>query len=280
MQNTIGFQTITTKMSRTQTSELVDANSIKFSDWSVQKLDALSAKRDAWEQGIFKKANEELYSLLGDALDLYYHSEAIIQSVEVKAHGKSYTSKLRAELSKRLKELGVKVQNNSTTLTMLVRYVFKSDRKRAHGYSQVLGAAIQDHIQPKDLSVYITNAGGVEQIKRRMVLSEEALAKREKVAIAKDTVKADLEHAQLNPIASAQVAVEGEYAVLLAKPRPDGFVDIIGVVPDVNEALLNALQLRMAKQRVAQGGIEPVGTVIDAFDVPEAANDTNIAVHA
>lgn len=280
MQNFITAVTTTSKLSRKESSELVTANSIAFADSTVQKLDALSAKRDAWEQEIFKKANEELYSLLADALDLYYHSEAIIQSLEIKAHGKSYTSKLRTELTARLKELGVKVQNNSTTLTMLVRYVFKSDRKRAHGYSQVLGAAIQDNVQPVDLAVYITNAGGVEQIKRRMVLSEEALAKRAKVAIAKDTVKADLEHAELNPIASAQVAVEGEYAVLLAKPRPDGFVDIIGVVPDVNDALLNALQLRMAKKRVELGGIEPVGTVIDAFDVPEAANDTKIAVHA
>ena len=215
MQNFITFETITTKMSRTQTSELVDANSIMFSDWTVQKLDALSAKRDAWEQGIFKKANEELYSLLADALDLYYHSEAIIQSVEVKAHGKSYTSKLRVELSKRLKELGVKVQNNSTTLTMLVRYVFKSDRKRAHGYSQVLGAAIQDNVQPGNLAIYITNAGGVEQIKRRMVLSEEALAKREQVANATNSVKASVQ-----PI---EVARRLRLTPLLRGVGPDAF---------------------------------------------------------
>lgn len=271
--------TATTGLTRQQVKDAVAAASLQFSDATVQKLDALSAKRDAWEQGAFKRANDELYGLLADTLELFQASEGFIDSTEVKAHGKEHMSKLRVELKARLEAVGVKVQKNSSTLTMLVRYVFKSDRKRAHGYSQVLGAAIQDGIKPADLANYIANAGGVEEIKRRMVLSADALAKREQVANATNSVKADVERAALNPIASAQLATEGEYAVLLAKPRADGFVDIIGVLPEVNEALFNALLLRMAKKRVADGVVESVGQMTDAFAVPDAANDAAMVMH-
>lgn len=271
--------TSTTGLTRAQIKKAVESASLKFSDDTVQKLDALSDKRDAWEQGAFKKANDELYGLLADTLELFQASEDAADNTKVKAHGKEYMSKLRAELTTRLVTLGVKVQKNSSTLTMLVRYVFKSDRKRAHGYSQVLGAAIQDGIKPTELANYIANAGGVEEIKRRMVLSADALAKRELVANATNSVKADVERAALNPIASVQLATEGEYAVLLAKPSADGFVNIIGVLPEVNEALFNALLLRMAKKRVADGVVESVGQMTDAFAVPDAANDLAMVNH-
>lgn len=271
--------TATAGLTREHIKKAVAAASLKFSDATVQKLDALSDKRDAWEQGAFKKANDELYGLLADTLELFQASEDTADNTEVKAHGKEYMSKLRAELTTRLGTLGVKVQKNSSTLTMLVRYVFKSDRKRAHGYSQVLGAAIQDGIKPSDLANYIANAGGVEEIKRRMVLSADALAKREQVANATNSVKAEVELAALNPIASVQLATEGEYAVLLAKPSADGFVNIIGVLPEVNEALFNALLLRMAKKRVADGVVESVGQMTDTFAVPDAANDSAMVNH-
>lgn len=271
--------TATAGLNREEIKKAVAAASLKFSDATVQKLDALSDKRDAWEQGAFKKANDELYGLLADTLELFQASEDTAENTKVKAHGKEYMSKLRVELTTRLGTLGVKVQKNSSTLTMLVRYVFKSDRKRAHGYSQVLGAAIQDGIKPADLANYIANAGGVEEIKRRMVLSADAIAKREQIANATNSVKADVELAALNPIASVQLATEGEYAVLLAKPSADGFVNIIGVLPEVNEALFNALLLRMAKKRVADGVVESVGQMTDAFAVPDAANDSAMVNH-
>lgn len=271
---------INLNQTRAQVAEAVAKSSTIFTETTVQKLDALSVKRDAWEKGAFKKANEELYVLLAETLDIYLESEGVTLATSVKAHGQRFNADLRKELTTRLKDMGVKVQSNSATLTMLVRYVFKSDRKRSQGYAQVLSAAVQDGIAPINLPKYIHDAGGIEQIKLRMVLSADALAKRDQVAKATNSVIADVERAALNPIASAQLAAEGEYAVLLAKPRADGFVDIIGVLPEVNEALFNALLLRMAKKRVADGVIESVGHMVDAFAVPDAANEAGMVMQA
>lgn len=267
-------------LSRTQVAEQVALVGLQFADMTVQSLNALSAKREAWEKGAFKKANDELYAILADTLGVYKASEDFANSTKTKAHGQKHMSALRKELSDRLKVMGVKVQQNSSTLTMLTRYVFKSDRVRAHGYARVLAAALQDNIEPAGLHNYIVNAGGVEEIKRRMVLSEAALEKRAQIESVKNSVKADVEYAALNPIASVQLAAEGEFAVLLGKPNGAGFVDIVGVLSQVEQALVNALLLRIAKKRVADGVIEPVGSMTDAFAVPAAANDAGLAKQA
>lgn len=278
--NAVTTAVATTGLTRQQVKDAVALAGTQFTESTVQQLNALSAKRDAWEKGAFKKANDELYALLADTLDAYLKGEATITGTKVKAHGKEYASALRKELKDRLTEIGVKVQKNSSTLTMLARYVFKSDRVRAHGYARVLSAAIQDGIAPADLPNYISNAGGIEEIKRRMVLSDAAKEKRQQIESANNCVKAEVEHAELNPIASVQIAAEGQYAVLLAKPNGEGFVDIIGVLSEVEQTLVNALLLRIAKKRVADGFAESVGQMTDAFAVQEAANDDGMAKQA
>lgn len=267
-------------LSRKQVAEQVALASIQFADATVQQLNALSEKRDAWENGSFKKANDELYILLADTLEVFLKSDAATANTEVKAHGQKHMSALRVELTARLTEMGVKVQKNSSTLTMLTRYVFKSDRVRAHGYARVLSAALQDNIAPANLPKYISDAGGVEEIKRRMVLSAAALEKRQQVAIATESVKAAVEQAELKPIASVQMAAEGQYAVLLGKPNGDGFVDIVGVLSEVEQTLLNALLLRIAKKRVADGVVEQIGEMHDSFAVVGAANDADLVKQA
>jgi hypothetical protein len=145
----------------------------------------------------------------------------------------------------------VKVQKNSNTLTMLARFVFCSDRKRAHGYAYVLMAAISHSVTAEGLPKFIIDAGGIEEIKRKMVKSEEAILRKAQVEQAKGKVDAEIELAKINPLAQVQIAgLTGDYAVLLVKPSVDGTVSVLGSLSDANEALVNALLVRMAKQRV------------------------------
>ncbi len=245
------MNTTITTITRKQAAEQASKATLTFVSTTVQQLDALSTKREKWENGAFKKANEGLYDLLADTLSLYLNN--CDKSVAGDTQGKKNVKGLREELAERLKDEGVKVQKNSATLGMLVRFVFKSDRKRAHGYAQVLSAALQDEIKPNELADYIRAAGGVEEIKRRMVLSEAAKAKREQIAENAETVRGNVDFCMQNPLAKVQLDAEGDFAVLLAKPTGDGFVNIVGVLPEVNDAFFNALLLRMAKKAVADG---------------------------
>ena len=236
----------------------------------VQQLDALSAKRDSWEQTDFKKANDGLYALLAECLGLYESQFVKVSNDERKA--------LRDELGVKFKAAGLKVQKNTTTLTMLVRYVFSSDRKRAHGYATVLVAAMAEKIAAADLPAFIAKAGGVEEIKREMVRSADALARKEQIKQAKSSVAAEIELAQIAPLGQVQIAgLTGKYVVLLAKPGVDGTATIVGSLSDVNDALVNALLERMAKHRVSVNA-ENMALAKEATDMlaGKASNDASV----
>jgi hypothetical protein len=173
----------------------------------------------------------------------------------------------------------VKVQKTSPTLTMFVRYVFGSDRKRAQGYAYVLKAAISNGIAAKDLADYIIAEGGIEEVKRKMVLKEETIARRAAVESAKVAVKAAAELASVTPLASVPLAgVSGTYAVLLAKPTPDGMVNIVSVLSDVKDTLIDALFAQMAKQRVEDDAAD--ATVVNEASDLLAGTSANAAVLA
>ena len=237
--------------SRQQAANISAAVTSDYVKSTVQQLDALADRREKWENGVFKKANEGLYALLADTLALYLNN--CDKSVAGNTQGKKNVKGLREELTERLSAIGIKVQKNSTTLGMLARFVFKSDRKRAKGYAYVLAAALQDEVMPNKLADYIKNAGGVEQIKRRMVVSDAAKEKREQIAVNAEAVRSNVDYFSLNPLAKVQLEAEGDVVVLLAKPTGDGFVNIVGKLEDVSETLMNALMLRIAKKAIAEG---------------------------
>ena len=219
------------------------AADVAFTNNTVQSLDGLLARRQQWEATDYKKANEGLYALLSDCL-------AVFNEKFMKADARGQKA-LRVYLTAKLKAGGVKVQKTSPTLTMFVRYVFGSDRKRAQGYAYVLKAAISNGIAAKDLADYIIAEGGIEEVKRKMVMKEETIARRAAVDAAKVSVKAAAELASVTPLATVPLAgVTGDYVVLLAQPTPDGMVNIISVLSDVKDTLVETLFAQMAKKKV------------------------------
>lgn len=92
----------------------------QFANSTVQQLDALFKTRENWEATDFKKANEGLYSLLSECQDVYV--SMFINATEDQRRA------VRSELTSRLSAAGVKVQKNTSSLMMLVRFVFNSAR--------------------------------------------------------------------------------------------------------------------------------------------------------
>ena len=210
----------------------------------VTQLDGLVAKRKQWEATDYKKANEGLYSLLASCLDVF-NSKFVEASDDNK-------KTLRTDLTARLQAEGVRVQRNTTTLTMFVRFVFGSDRKRAHGYTYVLKAAISHKVAAADLPSWVVEQGGIEEVRRAMVVSEKAKQRKAELTVAQTQVKASIEQASVTPFAKVPLSgVSGNYALLLAKPEPDGLVSIVGVLSDINEAFYNACIIKMARIKAA-----------------------------
>lgn len=219
-------------------------DTITFVESAVSSLDALVSRRKEWEATDYKKANETLYLLLADCLEIYL-------TRFLNEMSNSNQKALRTELTARLKEAGIKVQSNSQTLTMLVRFVFGSDRKRAHGYTYVLKAAIAMQVSPKDLPRFITAQGGVEEIKRVVAATEETLAKREQRLQALNSVKVNAENAETNPLTSAALSAAesyGQYAVLIAKPTECGLMNVVAVLRNAEASVIESLFKRIARE--------------------------------
>lgn len=219
----------------------VDAKKIGHS--IVQQLDVLCKRRQDWETTDYKKANEGLYGLLAECLEVF-------QERFMKADDEAKKA-LRTELKERLTADGIRVVSTSTTLTMLARFVFNSDRKRAQGYGYVLAAALSHDVKASDFTAWVSEQGGIEEIKRKMVSKPEAIAKKQAIEAATAIVKGNLELNTLQPLAHVSIeGLSGEYAVLLAKPNVNGGADVVGTLSEINDALISALILRMAKTEV------------------------------
>ena len=234
---------------------------LAYANVLISQLDGLVSKRKQWETTDYKKANEGLYSLLASCLEVFKSKFVDADDSDKKT--------LRSDLTARLTAEGVRVQRNTTTLTMFVRFVFGSDRKRAHGYTYVLKAAISYDVTAANLPSWIVEQGGIEEVRKRMIVSEEAQQR-----------KADLAEAQtpVAPLAKVSLSgVSGSYALLLARPEPDGLVSIVGVLSDINEAFYNACIIKMARIKAADNAqtlaLSKEGTDLLAS---KASNDTSI----
>lgn len=250
----------------------LSATNLAFANSIVQQLDVLSVRRKEWEATDYKKANDGLYALLADCLDVY-NARFVKGSLDDQ-------KALRRSLMERLQADNVRVVKTSTTLTMLARFVFNSDRKRAQGYGYVLAAAVSHGIEAAGFSAWVVGEGGIEEIKRKMVKKPEAIAKQQAVKAATVAVNGDLELNALQPLAHVGLnGLTGKYVVLLAKPNVNGGVDIVGSLSDINEALTNALIQRMAKAQVeAQAKENELSTQLQRENTDLlAANDQQLA---
>lgn len=255
-------------MSKQAKSSFPSVQNTAFANSIVQSLDALSIARENWEQTAFKKANEGLYDLLAQCLEVF-------ESKFVKGT-KDDQKALRKEVIARLKESKVKTQVNSTTLSLFVRFVFCSDRKRAHGYSYVLNAALSHEVNAQQLPKWIVAEGGIEEIKRKMVQSDEAKARQEKRKQAKETAEQQIVEAQVNPLAT--VAVEGfmpqQRNILLAVGDVNGNFNVTYVLTEVSDGLYSALLKQAAKQIVTEQEKDDAVTVeASSYKTINAAND-------
>ncbi|MBE0533317.1 MAG: hypothetical protein IH626_21050 [Rhodospirillales bacterium] len=132
--------TKTTKATETSTFQL-----------AAQKLDAMSKERQGWEIEEFARSNQRLYKILQGCYE-------ILLNLSGKA-------KQLALFDEHLTALGQKFQSTTPLATKIVRAVFATERRRAHTYSAVLRRAKKDRVDLSKLPDWISEMGGVEEIR-------------------------------------------------------------------------------------------------------------------
>lgn len=133
------------------------------------KLGDLETARINWEEGSYKKSNDELYSILDRCLVLF-------QQIKNMTDGKRKAIKA---IDGALVTRGMKVQKNTSLVTKIVRYVFGDCGKRAFAYARVILAADANKPENQSLHAYITTEGGIEEIRKKKDGEPTAIEKRE-----------------------------------------------------------------------------------------------------
>jgi hypothetical protein len=128
-------------------------NTIKAMTYIEDNVTELSDKRKSWEEGTYKKSNEDLFLLLGECLEFY---------TELKGD----TKKIKA-LNDYLRTHSISFSEGAGLETRIVRAVFNSNfQKLAYGYAKVIKIASAEKNLDETMVDFITNRGGVEALRR------------------------------------------------------------------------------------------------------------------
>jgi hypothetical protein len=138
----------------------------------------LSDKRKFWEEGTYKKSNEDLFLLLGECLEFY---------TELKGD----TKKIKA-LNDYLRPHSNSFSEGAGLETRIVRAVFgPSIKKRAYDYAKVIKIAAAEKKPDETMVDFITKRGGVEELRRTKKDGKSPSDLRhDNIAIAKKTLNA------------------------------------------------------------------------------------------
>lgn len=234
---------------------------------TIARLNELSAQRETWERDLFARSNKALYELLTECLKVY---------VSIKGTGAEGT--VLADMKTVLAQRGIVTKGSSPVLTVIVRYVFNNDRRRAHSYSRVLRIAVLEGVEPARFADWVAEQGGIEEVVRTKALSEGTLKKRATLADYAVQVKQLLLSQLEIPLATVPKtglmgnAVDtSEYTLLIGKTQANGETKVLSIVPNATESMINA-----AVQRIAQAlmnGVEQLNADNAKVSAELAAKD-------
>jgi hypothetical protein len=120
---------------------------------ALKECDELVRQANQFQEEFVVRGNQALYKLLSD-----------IYTFALKVQLSEYRHHIIVAMRSALKDRNIKVQENTSEMMIVVKYVVGADRKRAANYARVLEVATKENLAAKDLMDYIARRGGISQI--------------------------------------------------------------------------------------------------------------------
>jgi len=200
-------------------------------DQVLSEGDLLAQQQADFYENFIVKANDVLYGLLAD---LMRYSDQVLGSdskLEI-------LSKMRSTLSTKYK---IKVQKNTPELTIIVKYVVRTNRKNAHVYARVLDMAYRQDVMADELEDFIRQNGGIDRIRESNTNLEAVSKKKAKGEQELKFIKVLLDEKAATPITEFSIPQEwsskvhdsqgvSQFFYPICVRRMGGF-KVVGVVP-------------------------------------------------
>ena len=203
----------------------------------IAEADEVANAHEVFQEQYEMPANQMRNQLLSNIL-------AICLDIELSGEAARVVKEMRSKLKS---DYGIKTQANSRTSAIVVRYIVRSSRKTAHVYGRVIEVAIANNITPEQLPDFISDRGGIEEIRLSVASAEEKKANDDKWA-------------------NARYALSG----LLCKREPIG-----KVVMNTNTRLLTASDVEfnylICNKNLKTGEIDVLGAIYPSSDIETRA---------
>lgn len=120
----------------------------------ISQVEELATEHDLFNDQYIITGRRKLYELLSKIMGLAEQFEASPDRED-----------LFFNLRYKLKEANIKVQENTSDVALLVKYITRADRKTAHVYTRAIETAMACHFKSTELPEAITSAGGLEKLR-------------------------------------------------------------------------------------------------------------------
>ncbi len=134
----------------------------------ISQAEELATEHDLFNDKYIITGRQKLYELLSKIMGLAEQFEASPDRDD-----------LFFNLRYKLQEANIKVQENTSNVALLVKYITRADRKTAHVYSRAIETAMACHYKAAELPKVITSAGGLEKLRIAAVDDEKVIAQQQ-----------------------------------------------------------------------------------------------------
>lgn len=198
--------------------ELVNSSNLESAIGKA--LDRLIEERTEWESSELAKSNDRLYAVLKACYAL--HNTMVGSDTIAKA--------LRKGLANFIETKKYVFSDSTPLMTKIVKCVFGVDRRRVNAYSTALIAAKTKKVAVLELSKWLKQEGGVEEVRRATTAKPRNMKERVKEgsAVLSGDILASVQADKLSAQFSTEKLEEG--VVLLATREDDGSFAIRRVI--------------------------------------------------
>lgn len=179
----------------------MQSNQLAVNKSLISQAEELATEHDLFNDQYMITGRRKLYELLSKIMALSEQFEASPDKDD-----------LFYNLRHKLKEANIKVQENTSDVALLVKYITRADRKTTHVYTRAIEAAKAAHCKAVELPDLIVRKGGIEKLR----LNEEE----DPVAVAKQQL--DDERLEL----TREFLQSRAYVPFVRFPAPKQFDDI------------------------------------------------------
>jgi hypothetical protein len=185
-----------------------------------QVINRLINDREDWEKSELVRSNDKLYEILQSCYALHntmVGSDALAKS-------------LRKGLANYIESKNYLFTNSTPLMTKVVKCVFGVDRRRVHAYATALLAAKDSRVSVIEITKWLRDQGGVEEVRRASKASTNTVQARvsEGKVVLQAAVLAVVQSDKLNAQFSNEKLSEG--VVLLATRADNGSFEIRRVI--------------------------------------------------